>query len=214
MKTYSVKRLYRRKFIQTSSAALVGLSLSKHLNVSESSTTGPPISPRRIFPLNHNWRYSDTVTAGATGIEFDDSKFERVTIPHSNRILPWNSFDDKSYQFVSIYRQHFRLPNELKGQRVFIDFDGVMTACSVSINGERLGEHRGGYTPFSVELTSHLNWKRDNLPAAEVDSTERADIPPFGGNIDYLTFGGIYRDVALRVVADTFIENIFAKPDD
>ena len=48
--------------------------------------------------------------------------------------------------------------------------------------------------------------------AVEVDSTERNDIPPFGGEIDYLTFGGIYRDVALRVVAGTFIENVFAKP--
>src|SRR5205823_6944390 len=38
------------------------------------------------------------------------------------------------------------------------------------------------------------------------------DIPPFGGEIDYLTFGGIYRDVALRVVAGTYIDNIFAKP--
>jgi beta-galactosidase len=45
-----------------------------------------------------------------------------------------------------------------------------------------------------------------------VDSTERKDIPPFGGEIDYLTFGGIYRDVALRVVSSTFIENVFAKP--
>ena len=48
--------------------------------------------------------------------------------------------------------------------------------------------------------------------AVKLDSTERADIPPFGGNIDYLTFGGIYRDVALRVVPATFIENVFAQP--
>jgi len=47
-----------------------------------------------------------------------------------------------------------------------------------------------------------------------VDSRERADIPPFGYQIDYLTFGGIYREVALRIVPNTFIENIFAKPKD
>jgi beta-galactosidase len=46
----------------------------------------------------------------------------------------------------------------------------------------------------------------------EVDSTERKDIPPFGDNIDYLTFGGIYRDVQLRVVPQTYIENVYAKP--
>ena len=46
----------------------------------------------------------------------------------------------------------------------------------------------------------------------ELDSSERADIPPFGGNIDYLTFGGIYREVSLRIVPSSFIENVFAQP--
>ena len=52
------------------------------------------------------------------------------------------------------------------------------------------------------------------LLAVDVDSTERADIPPFGYEIDYLTFGGIYREVSLRIVPPTFIENIFAQPKD
>ena len=50
--------------------------------------------------------------------------------------------------------------------------------------------------------------------AVEVDSTERADIPPFGYEIDYLTFGGIYREVSLRLVSPSFIQNIFAQPKD
>ena len=49
--------------------------------------------------------------------------------------------------------------------------------------------------------------------AVEVDSTERPDIPPFGYEIDYLTFGGIYREVSLRIVPPTFIENIFVRPE-
>ncbi len=48
--------------------------------------------------------------------------------------------------------------------------------------------------------------------AVDVDSSERPDIPPFGYEIDYLTFGGIYREVSLRVVPATFIENIFVRP--
>src|SRR5208282_5963595 len=132
--------------------------------------------------------------------------------PHSNTRLPWHSFDDKSYQFVSIYRRHLRLPGEARGRHVFVDFEGVMTAAVVWINGQRLGEYRGGYTPFSFELTPHLDWERENVLAVEVDSTERSDIPPFGGEIDYLTFGGIYREVALRAVPATHLENIFARP--
>jgi beta-galactosidase len=89
-----------------------------------------------------------------------------------------------------------------------------MTASTVWLNGQRLGDYKGGFTPFSFELTSHLDWDRENVLAVEVDSTERADIPPFGYEIDYLTFGGIYREVSLRVVSPTFIENIFAQPKD
>ena len=89
-----------------------------------------------------------------------------------------------------------------------------MTASTVWINGTKLGEYKGGYTPFSFELTPHIDFDGDNLLAVDVDSTERADIPPFGYQIDYLTFGGIYREVALRVVPQTFIENVFAQPKD
>jgi beta-galactosidase len=89
-----------------------------------------------------------------------------------------------------------------------------MTASTVWINGVRLGEYKGGFTPFSFELTQHLRRDKENVLVVEVDSTERADIPPFGNEIDYLTFGGIYREVALRVVPVTYIDNIFARPKD
>ena len=89
-----------------------------------------------------------------------------------------------------------------------------MTASTVWINGQRLGEYKGGYTPFSFDLTQHINWESDYLLAVELDSSERPDIPPFGGQIDYLTFGGIYRDVKLRLVPFVYLENIFVKPGD
>jgi len=63
-----------------------------------------------------------------------------------------------------------------------------MTASTVWINGERLGEYKGGYTPFSFDLTPHIDFDGENLLAVDVDSSERPDIPPFGYQIDYLTF--------------------------
>ena len=164
--------------------------------------------------MNRNWRFSRSAPAEAFGRTFDDSLYDRVVIPHTNTRLPWHGFDDKSYQFVSVYRRHFRLPPEAQGRHVFVDFEGVMTASTVWINGTRLGEYQGGYTPFSFELTPHLDFDAENVLAVAVDSTERVDIPPFGHQIDYLTFGGIYREVALRVVPSTFIENIFARTQD
>ncbi len=162
--------------------------------------------------MNRNWRFSPRRVDHDTARNFNDGMFELVTVPHSNRKMPWHSFDEKAYQFVSLYRRHFKLPRAARGQHVFVDFEGAMAASTVWINGQRLGEYRGGYTPFSFDLTPHVDWERDNVLAVELDSRERADIPPFGGAIDYLTFGGIYREVALRLVPSTHLENICARP--
>ena len=205
------KKFDRRRFLKTTTAGVAGLALlPKFALRAEAEATSTSL--RRVYPLNQNWLYSDKPQPNATGSAFNDAAFKRVTIPHTNKMLPWHGFDDKEYEFVSIYRRHFKIPIELNRRRVFVDFGGVMTAATVWINGKKLGEYRGGYTPFSFELTPHLNWGRDNVLAVEVDSTERKDIPPFGHQIDYLTFGGIYRDVQLRCVHQTFIENVFAKP--
>src|SRR5579864_3048524 len=201
----------RRDFLRTGSAALAAIAIQPEARTQKDA--GSPVS-RLVFPINRNWRFSAKRAAKDSAPDFDDSNFEQVTIPHTNEKLPWHDFDEKSYEFISIYRRKFRLPADARGRHVFVDFDGAMTASTVWINGHRLGEYRGGYTPFSFELTPHINWTGDNLLAVELDSTERADIPPFGGEIDYLTFGGIYRDVRLRLVQPAYIENIFAKPRD
>jgi beta-galactosidase len=205
----------RRDFLKTTSTVIAGATLAP------GTLAGLPALPagsnaegRLVFPINRNWRYNRAFVEGAHGPEFDDSGFERIVVPHTNVRLPWHSFDDKQYEFVSIYRRRFRLPPEARGRRVFVDFEGVMTASTVWINGVRLGEYKGGYTPFSFDLTPHIDFGGENLLAVDVDSRERADIPPFGNQIDYLTFGGIYREVWLRLVPSTFIENIFAKPKD
>jgi len=181
---------------------VAGLSLLQQRAAAE---TGTPTSDRRVYSMNRDWLFSKRKTE-------DESEFVKVTLPHSNVILPWHSFDDRAYEFVSVYRKHFRVPESAKGHRVFVDFEGAMTATKVAINGHKFDEYLGGYTPFSFELTPHLNWQGDNVLDVELDSTERPDIPPFGGNIDYLTFGGIYREVSLRVVPNNYIENVFAQP--
>ena len=167
---------------------------------------------RSVLPMNRNWRYHPGKIDAATAPGFDDSSFTRVVLPHSNVRMPWHNFDDKDYEFVSTYRRRFRLPQSAKGRRVFVDFEGAMTASTVWINGTSLGEYKGGYTPFSFDLTPYLHFDSENILCVHLDSTERADIPPFGNEIDYMTFGGIYRDVSLRIVLETYIDNIFARP--
>ncbi len=200
--------MIRRDFIKTAGAVLASTALSGSQALASAQT-----SPgRKILPMNRNWRYSPTKVAGAEAVEFDDSHFERVIIPHTNIALPWHSFDDKDYEFISTYRRRFKLPQDAAGKRVFVDFEGAMTASTVWINGVLLGEYKGGFTPFSFELTKHLRPQNENVLTVQLDSTERSDIPPFGYEIDYMTFGGIYREVSLRIVPQVYIDNIFAQP--
>ena len=203
----------RRNFFKTTGALIAGTTIARS---AFASPAGEPNASegRLVIPMNRNWRYSRVVAEGSHERDFDDSGYERVAIPHTNVKLPWHSFDEKSYEFVSSYRRRFRVPPEARGRHVFVDFEGAMTASTVWLNGTRLGEYQGGYTPFSFDLTPHLDFDGESVLVVDVDSSERADIPPFGYEIDYLTFGGIYREVSLRIVPSTFIENVFAKPKD
>jgi beta-galactosidase len=204
----------RRDFLKTSGALIATGAVARNTVTRAFASQSAPQRGRLVLPINRKWRYLSSTPEGFERRGFDDSTFESVVVPHTNKRLPWHSFDEKSYEFVSAYRRHLKLPPQSRDMHIFVDFEGVMTASTVWINGEKLGEYKGGYTPFSFELTPHLDWDGDNVLAVAVDSTERPDIPPFGYEIDYLTFAGIYREVSLRIVPGTFIENTFAKPKD
>ena len=202
--------MQRREFLKFTATAAAASALSS----ASVFAVEPASQGRTVLPINRSWRYHPAKVDGAHLASFNDAAFKSVVIPHTNAVLPWHNFDDKDYEFISTYRRRFRYPEAAKGKRVFVDFEGVMTASTVWINGVSLGEYKGGFTPFSFELTEHLHADAENILTVQVDSTERADIPPFGYEIDYLTFGGIYREVSLRIVSPTYIDNIHANPKD
>jgi beta-galactosidase len=207
-------KLNRRNFLKASAVGVSVLAAAENIFPAQLTASPDSISDRQIIPLNQGWLFNEKFTPESVQTNFNDKSFRLVNLPHSNKMLPINGFDEQEYTFVSIYRKKFKLPKETESKRIFIDFDGVMTAAKVYLNGQMIGENKGGYNNFSFELTKYLNRNGENVLAVEVDSTERKDIPPFGELVDYLTFGGIYRDVQLRIVNETFIENVFAKPFD
>lgn len=161
---------------------------------------------RKIVPLNQGWLYAPKELS----LHAPDSDFTPVTLPHTNITLPYHNFDNQEYQFISTYRKRFTLPEPLNGRRLYVDFEGAMIASTVYINGHMLGDHDGGYTPFSFDLTDHLN-QGENVLQVRLDSTERTDIPPYGNIVDYLTFGGIYREVSLRYVPQVHIADVIVR---
>jgi beta-galactosidase len=201
--------MLRRTFLKTGAALAAATTLAP---LRRAFAASAPPAPRSILPINRGWRFAPHPVAGFEKPEFDDSAFQRVAVPHANKLVPWHGFDEHETQFISSYRRRFRLPASSRGKRVFVDFEGSLTATTVWLNGQKLGEYRGGFTPFSFELTPHLTWTGENILAVQVDSIEQDDIPPFGNIVDYLTFGGLYREVSLRVVDHSHIDGLFIQP--
>ena len=167
---------------------------------------------RNTYPLNFGWKYTPDFSEEMLASSYDDSAFVTVDIPHTNKELPYNYFDEKSYQFISCYRKSFDAdPKE--GKRYFLHFEGASSYARVVLNDTPLGEHKGGYTPFVFEVTRFLK-KKGNLLSVMLDSRERDDIPPFGDVIDYLVYGGIYREVWLEEVPECYIKDIFVRTPD
>ncbi len=162
--------------------------------------------------LNFDWKYSPDFKSDYLANKFDDSKFETVNIPHTNKEIPYNYFDENDSCFVSCYRKHLKLPKEYKEKNLIIRFEACGHYAKVYLNGEKISEHKGGYTAFDVDITKQYRFEEDNVLVVELDSSEREEIPPFGGVIDYLTYGGIYREVTLFVHEDTYIKNIKITP--
>lgn len=135
--------------------------------------------------------------------------FSPIRLPHANKEVAYNYFDEKDYQIISCYKKKFTIDNRFKDKIILIEFEGVMTACEVYIDGKFVGEHRGGYVPCTFDITPFIDFGEESILTVKVDSTEREDIPPFGNVIDYLTFGGIYRDVFIYILEPTYIDNVF-----
>lgn len=167
------------------------------------------IEVRYLSRFNQDWLF----TPSKADASAPDTEFEAVTLPHTNKLLPHHYFDAEEYSFVSTYRKYFLLPEPPAGRRVYLDFDGAMLASTVVVNGHTFPEYRGGYTPFSFDITDYIHEDAPNRVTVYVDSRERPDIPPFGNVVDYMTFGGIYRDVHLRMVAPCHVERVFVRPE-
>ncbi len=172
----------------------------------------PPIS--ETYDFNRGWRFGGVYRPGSENPGYQISKFSRINLPHTVVPLSWCGWNPAAWEQVWIYRKQFRLDAPVDG-RVFLDFDGVMTNARVYLNGFEAGQHIGGFLPFTIELTDLLLPGKNDL-AVVVDG-RLLDVPPLGNvngaaAIDFLTPAGIYRDVQLRVVPQSYVADVFAKP--
>ena len=160
--------------------------------------------------INNNWLWAPVFEEDMIKPVFDgEDKMESVRIPHTVKVTPLNYFDAHEYQMVSCYRKTFDVPAEWKDKKVFVTFDAVAHEAEVYINGVSVVKHSCGYTAFTADLTEHLKFGEKNVIAVKCDSRESLNVPPFGFVIDYMTYGGIYREVYFDVKEKDHIKDVF-----
>ena len=163
---------------------------------------------RKDIGLNYEWFYKPDYHEDYLKNDASLEGFNQVMIPHTNMELPYNNFNEKDYQFISSYKKVLQIPEEAKGNRLFLNFGAVMTTAEVYLNEQKIAFHEGGFTPFDVEITDLVAYDTPNNLFVKVDSHEIKDIPPFGNVVDYLCYGGIYREVSLKIRPKLYIEHI------
>jgi beta-galactosidase len=109
------------------------------------------------------------------------------------------------------YARTLDVPAAWQGKRAFIRFEAASIVADVYLNGESIGEHRGAFTAFCFELTSHLKFGQANELRVRVDNSNQPDVPPLSG--DFNMDGGIYRPVKLIVTDEVCVTPLdFASP--
>src|SRR5262249_12450355 len=131
---------------------------------------------------------------GAQASGYDDSAWNRVDLPHTFSLpyFMWTA----TYEGYGWYRKHLTVPSSWSGKEVIIDFQAAFDVAQVYVNGTQVGQHLGGYTGFSFDITKNLV-VGDNVIAVRLTNAWNAQIPPRAG--DHTFSGGLYRDVNLIV---------------
>ena len=161
------------------------------------------------YDWNDGWLFAPTFDPAIVRPECTGVELEPVRLPHTVKTLPYNYCNENEYQRVSGYRREFFAPKEWQGRTVLLTFGAVAHDATVFCNGRRVFHHGCGYTAFTVDLTESLLLGQKNVVAVRCDSREDLNIPPFGGQIDFLTYGGIYRAVSLDVKEPAYLRDIF-----
>ena len=151
---------------------------------------------RVVYTINDGWKFTKGSPFEAQLTDCDDSSWETVNIPHT-----WNDkdADDETpgfYRGPVWYRKQLFIDKSQEGRRAVIYFEGANQEVRFYLNGQFVGEHKGGYTRFCFDITPYLCYGQENLFAIYVNNVYNPNIPPLSA--DFTFFGGIYRDVYLQ----------------
>ncbi len=151
---------------------------------------------REVFSMNPAWRFAKGEMPKAEQVDYDDSQWDVVSLPHGIEYLPTEASGCLNYQGVVWYRKHFTPEKRWKGKRCLLHFEAIMGKCRVYVNGQLTKEHYGGYLPVVMDVTDLLLEGKDNVIAVWADNSNDPDYLPGKPQetLDFTYCGGIYRD--------------------
>jgi beta-galactosidase len=155
--------------------------------------------PRKILDFNSGWQFKK---------QEPNADWQSVQIPHSTNIEPL--VVNNQWQGISEYKKIFRISaDQVANKRVFLEFEGVMQESKVFLNEKFLQGNEGGYLPFVIDITDNLKIGDTNELWVVVTNTDNPVIPPGKPlkDLDFNTYGGIYRNVNLIITPEIYITN-------
>jgi hypothetical protein len=175
-------------------ASIVGFLFGMAHDLAYSQTTD--LYPRQRLNFNREWKFLLGDHPGAAAVGYDDRRWNDIGLPHSFSEPYFLS--PEFYTGYGWYRKHFMVLDEWSGKRLNLDFDAAFQDAEIFVNGVRIGEHKGGYTGFTFDITSAVK-PGDNVVAVRLNNLWNPQIAPRAG--EHVFSGGIYRDVWLVVTS-------------
>ena len=191
--------LNRKQFLQWSVGPVLAPATLGHERAEGAQGTRPrgrAGGRRQSLNFNRQWRFQLGDPAGAEAAGFDDGAWKEIGLPHSFS-LPYFA-SPQFYVGYGWYRKPLTVPGSWAGKLVHLEFDGAFQVTELFVNGRRVGEHRGGYTGFTFDLTDFVHTGR-NLVALRVNNFWDPRLAPRAG--EHTFSGGLYRNVRLVVTA-------------
>lgn len=198
-----MKNINRRKFLQSAAIAGTAINMRPLVALADTLRRGPA---HTSIPFDHDWTFLGKAAAPSAPLA--------ITLPHCPAKLSWQEWDAEQWEDVWLYRKSFARPPAGNGLRTFLKFEGAMVTADVAVNGTALPQHKGGYLPFTREITSLL--QDSNTVEVKLDARFQ-DVPPEGSPkgrsaVDYYLPGGLIRGTTLYTVPETYLRDVFAKP--
>lgn len=151
---------------------------------------------RERISFNENWLFQKTEDTTATQINYDDSKWRKLNVPHDYAIEgPFKpEYNPRTgglpVHGQAVYRKYFKIDEEKKGSIISLEFEGVMSNASIYINGQKVYHRPYGYIGYEIDITPYVNFGEENLVAVHVEQDVLS--------ARWYTGAGIYRKVWLE----------------